>query len=98
MKRHMPETYLRDYGRFVKQDIGRCTQPSHLTYNYLDTSEQGKKEGHKPRTRREIGTQTTLYGFNMFPITAGPEASIDRVQPVELITTVTERTSKPDMN
>ena len=39
-----------------------------------------------------------MYGFNTNPITGGPENPTDRVQAVEVVTTVTERTSKYCMN
>ena len=49
--------------------------------------------GHEERFVSQL-----MYGFNTNPITGGPETSINRVQAVEDVTTVTERTSKYCMN
>ena len=61
----------------------------------LETYQQGKgtSHGHEERSVSQL-----MYGFNTNPITGGPETSINRVQAVEDVTTVTERTSKYCMN
>ena len=54
---------------------------------------KGTSHEHEERSVSQL-----MYGFNTNPITGGPETSINRVQAVEDVTTVTERTSKYCMN
>ena len=61
----------------------------------LETYQQGKGTSHE-HEERSVGQ--LIYDFNTNPITGGPATSIDRVQPVEDVTTVTERTSQYCMN
>ena len=62
----------------------------------LETYQQGKKGTNHEHEERSVSQ--LMYGFNTNPITGGPETPIDRVRPMEVVTTVTERTSKYCMN
>ena len=64
----------------------------------LETYQQGKKKKGTSHEHEERSVSQLMYGFNTNPITGGPETPIDRVQPVEVVTTVTETTSQYCMN
>ena len=57
----------------------------------LETYQQGKKGTNHEHEERSVSQ--LIYGFDTNPITGA-----DRVQPVEFVTTVTERTSKYCLN
>ena len=62
----------------------------------LETYQQGKKEGHAKNTRRDLSADYYIVSTQI-RLRVGRNL-LDRVQPVEVVTTVTERTSKYCMN